>query len=143
MHYLSSSNKMSSEEIQEIQEIPEDNPVIHEDIIEDIAPVVPKRGRGRPKGAKNKVKIMTVDTDIPSVTLHEEPATPIKKPRATRTKRAQPPPPDPTPERHVPEHVHADSGTTMHPMAQMMMSLHEIQQQRVAARKRMYRNMIA
>jgi len=140
---------MSSGEIQEISEIQEDNPVIHEDIIEDIAPVVPKRGRGRPKGAKNKVKVVTVDTDIPSVTLNEEPvtlneepATPIKKPRVTRKKRAQPPP-DPTPERHVPEHVHAESGTTVHPMAQMMMSLHEIQQQRVAARKRMYRNMIA
>ena len=140
---------MSSGANHEISEIPDNNPEIQENIIEDIAPVVPKRGRGRPKGAKNKVKIMTVDTDIPSVTLNEEPvtlneepATPIKKPRVTRKKRAQPPP-DPTPERHVPEHVHAESGTTVHPMAQMMMSLHEIQQQRVAARKRMYRNMIA
>ena len=152
---------MSSEEIQEIQEIPEDNPV------------VPTRGRGRPKGAKNKVKIMVVDTDIPAVTLSEpteneeaavtmaeEPtkkeAAPIpKKPRASRTKRAQPavtlaeeptekeeatpikkkPPIDPLPERRVSDHVS--------PIASMMISLHEMRQERMAARKAMYRNMIA
>jgi len=141
---------MSSGENHEISEIPDNNPEIQENIIEDIAPVVPKRGRGRPKGAKNKVKVVTVDTDIPSVTLdeepitlNEEPATPVKKPRVTRKKRAQPPPPDPTPERHVPEHVHAESGTTVHPMAQMMMSLHELQKQRMATKRAMYRNMIA
>jgi len=125
---------MSSGEIQEISEIQEDNPVIHEDIIEDIAPVVPKRGRGRPKGAKNKVKVVTVDTEV---TQYEEPAT-IKKPRTT--KRVQP---DTTSERRVPEHVHADAGTTLHPMAQMLMSLHEMQKQRTEARRMMYRNLIA
>jgi len=131
-------NQENNPEIQENQinnpEIPgfqENNPEIQENIIEDIAPVVPKRGRGRPKGAKNKVKIMTVDTDIPSVTQYEEPTT-IKKPRAT--KRAQPPP-DPTPERRVPEHVHA--------MAQMMLSFQEMQKQRTEARRMMYRNLIA
>jgi len=147
---------MSSEEIQEIQEIQEihqefpqeipenqekqeNNPEIQENIIEDIAPVVPKRGRGRPKGAKNKVKVVTVDTEV---TQYEEPAT-IKKPRTT--KRAQPPP-DPTPERRVPEHVHAGSGTTLHPMAQMaqmMLSFQEMQKQRTEARRMMYRNLIA
>jgi len=121
---------MSSEGIQEIQEIPEDNPAFHEDIIEDIAPVVPTRGRGRPKGAKNKVKILVVDTDIPSVTLAEEPtekeeATPIQKK----------PPIDPLPERRVSDHVS--------PIASMMISLHEMRQERMAARKAMYRNMIA
>jgi len=139
---------MSSEEIQEIQEIPEDNPV------------VPTRGRGRPKGAKNKVKIMVVDTDIPAVTLSEpteneeaavtmaeeptkkEEAAPIpKKPRASRTKRAQPAvtlppePIDPLPERRVSDHAS--------PIASMMISLQEMRQERMAARKAMYRNMIA
>ena len=190
---------MSGEEIQEIQEIPEDIPVIHED-----NPVVPTRGRGRPKGAKNKVKILVVDTAIPAVTLSEpteneeaavtmaeeptkkeaapipkkprasrtkraqpavtmaeeptkkeeaavtiaeeptkkEEAAPIpKKPRATRTKRAQPAvtlpsePIDPLPERRVSDHVS--------PIASMMISLHEMRQERMAARKAMYRNMIA
>jgi len=143
---------MSSEEIQEIpeiqeileipQEIPQEIPEIQENKNEDctdVAPIVPKRGRGRPKGAKNKVKNLVVETDIPSVTLSEEPtekeeATPLKRPRATRTKRAQPPL-DPLPERRVPEHVS--------PIASMMMSLHEMQQERMAARKAMFRNMIA
>jgi len=133
---MSSENQINNTEIpqeipQEIQEysgIQENNTDIQGN--EDIA--VPKRGRGRPKGSRNKVKIMTVDTDIPAVTLNEEPAT-IKKPRVT--KRIQP---DPTPERRVPEH--ADAGTTLH---QMMLSLHEIQKQRTEAKRMMYRNMIA
>jgi len=143
---------MSSEDIQEIQEIheiPQEIPEIQENKNEDcrdVAPVVPKRGRGRPKGAKNKVTLLTVDTDIPSVslneepvTLHEEPAAPAstKKPRKKRVQ----PPPDPTPERHVPEHV--ESGATTHPMARMMMTLHELQRERMEARKTMFRNMIA
>jgi len=122
-------------EIQENKENPQEIPGFQENKNEectDVAPLVPKRGRGRPKGAKNRVKIMTVDADIPSVTLNEEPAT-IKKPRVT--KRTQP---DPTPERRVPEH--ADAGTTLH---QMMLSLHEIQKQRTEAKRMMYRNMIA
>jgi len=119
------ANQINNPEIPEIQE---NNPEIQEN--EDIA--VPKRGRGRPKGSKNRVKIMTVDADIPSVTLNEEPAT-IKKPRVT--KRTQP---DPTPERRVPEH--ADAGTTLH---QMMLSFQELQKQRTEARRMMYRNMIA
>jgi len=141
---------MSSEEIQEIQEIQE---------IPEDKPVVPTRGRGRPKGAKNKVKILVVDTDIPAVTLSEptkneeaavtiaeEPtkneAAPIpKKPRASRTKRAQPAvtlppePIDPLPERRVSDHAS--------PIASMMISLQEMRQERMAARKAMYRNMIA
>jgi len=150
---------MSSEEIQEIQEIPEipqEIPEIQEkkEDCTDVAPVVAKRGRGRPKGAKTKVTILTVDTDVPKVTmneepltLHEEPVAPTKKPRATRQKRVQPPP-DPPPERHapehVPEHVHDESGaTTMHPMAHMMMSLRALQRERMEARKALYRNMIA
>jgi len=154
---------MSSEEIQEIPEIPQEFPEIPQEIPQefpeiqenkneectDVAPLVPKRGRGRPKGAKNKVKILVVETDIPSVTLSEEPtekeeAAPLKRPRvqkhvlghATRTKRAQPPL-DPLPERRE------CSGTTVSPIASMMMSLHEMQQERMAARKAMFRNMIA
>jgi len=155
---------MSSEEFQEIQEIQENNteiqanqennPEIQENQInnpeiqenEDIA--VPKRGRGRPRGSKNKVKIMVVDTDIPAVTLSapteneeaavtiaEEPtkkeAAPIpKKPRAT--KRAQP---DSIPERRV--------CSTENPMAMMMLSFQELQKQRMATKRAMYRNMIA
>jgi len=155
---------MSSEEIQEIQEnhefqeipqefpqdfqenkinpseIPgfqENNPEIQEN--EDIA--VPKRGRGRPRGSKNKVRISVVDTDIPAeneeaaVTIAEEPtkkeAAPIpKKPRAT--KRAQP---DSIPERRV--------CSTENPMAMMMLSFQELQKQRMATKRAMYRNMIA
>jgi len=156
---------MSSEEIQEIKEIPEipqEIPEIPQEVPEiqgkkeecrDVAPVVPKRGRGRPKGAKTtKVTLLTVDTDVPKVslneepvTLHEDPVAPTKKPRATRQKRVQPPP-DPPPERHAPEHVpeHDESGaTTMHPMAHMMMSLRALQRERMEARKALYRNMIA
>ena len=126
-------NTENQENSQEIPEIPENK---SEDCT-DTAPLVPKRSRGRPKGSRNKVKILTVDTDIPSETLHEEPVAPLKKPRAKRTTRVQSPPLDPTPE------MSACSGTTMSPMATMMMSLHEMQQQRMAARKTMFRNMIA
>ena len=114
----------------------------------EAAPIPKKPRASRTKRAQPAVTMAEepTKTEEVAVTIAEEPtkkeAAPIpRKPRAPRTKRAQPAvtlppePIDPLPERRVSDHVS--------PIASMMISLHEMRQERMAARKAMYRNMIA